>query len=478
MATVRTQAAAVPAPSTNVGYVVLIAAAAALGGFLFGFDTAVINGAVLALKSEFNTTSVGIGLSVSLALLGSAAGAFVAGPLADRIGRVRCMVIAAILFTVSAIGSGAPVGIGDFIFWRILGGIGVGAASVIAPAYIAEVSPAEIRGRLGSLQQLAIVVGIFIALLGDFALAGAAGSAEAPLWFGLEAWRWMFWSGTIPAIAYGVCSLVIPELPRFLIAQGRDLEAERVLQTVIDGRARAKVEEIRHTVSREHKPRLSDIRGKWGLLPIVWIGMALSVFQQFVGINVIFYYGSALWRIVGFTEENALMITMITGVTNIVTTLVAIAFIDKFGRKPLLLLGSLGMVVTLGIVTWIFGTSPVNADGFPVLSRKSGLIALIAANVYVFCFGFSWGPVVWVLLGEMFNNMIRASALALSAAVQWVANFVVSTTFPPIAYNLGLGVAYGLYASFAALSLVFVIAFIKETKGKKLEEMDGGRAAR
>jgi MFS family permease len=251
----------------------------------------------------------------------------------------------------------------------------------------------------------------------------------------------MFWSGAVPAIAYGVCSLVIPESPRYLVAQGRDAEAEGVLASIIGARARAKVEEIRNTVNREHKPRLTDLRGKWGLLPIVWIGMGLSVFQQFVGINVIFYYGSALWRISGFTEQNALMITMITGVTNIVTTLVAIAFIDKFGRKPLLLVGSLGMVVTLGITAWIFGTSPVDAEGFPVLSRESGLVALIAANGYVFCFGFSWGPVVWVLLGEMFNNMIRASALALSAAVQWVANFIVSTTFPPIAYNLGLGVS-------------------------------------
>jgi sugar porter (SP) family MFS transporter len=398
-------------------------------------------------------------------------GAFFAGPLADRMGRVRCMVIAAILFLVSAIGSGAPFGIADFIFWRIIGGIGVGAASVIAPAYIAEVSPAEIRGRLGSLQQLAIVVGIFVALLGDFALAGAAGSAEAPLWFGWEAWRWMFWSGAIPAIAYGVCSLVIPESPRYLVAQGRYLEAERVLESVIGARARAKVEDIRHSISREHKPRLSDIRGRWGLLPIVWIGIGLSILQQFVGINVIFYYGSALWRIVGFTEENALMVTMITGVTNIVTTLVAIAFIDKFGRKPLLLAGSLGMFVTLGIMAWIFGTSPRDAEGFPVLSEDAGLVALIAANVYVFCFGFSWGPVVWVLLGEMFNNMIRASALALSAAAQWIANFIVSTTFPPIAFNLSLGIAYGVYSTFAALSFIFVIAFIKETKGKKLEEM-------
>lgn len=455
----------------NAGYVILIAAAAAMGGFLFGFDTAVINGAVLALKSEFGASSLGIGLSVSLALLGSAAGAFVVGPLADRIGRIRCMVIASILFTVSAIGSGAPVGLYDFIFWRILGGIGVGAASVIAPAYIAECSPAEMRGRLGSLQQLAIVIGIFAALLGNYGIASVAGSASAPFWFGFEAWRWMFWAEVLPAVMYGIFALIIPESPRFLVAQGRHAEARAVLARMIGPHAAVKVQEIAQTVRRERKPSLADLRGRFGLLPIVWIGMGLSLFQQFVGINVIFYYSSALWRIVGFTEENALLITMITGLTNIVTTLVAIAFIDRFGRKPLLILGSIGMTITLGAMAWVFGVSPVNAEGFPVLSSGGGLVALLAANIYVFCFGFSWGPVVWVLLGEMFNNKIRASALALGAGVQWVANFAVSTTFPPIAYNLGLGVAYGLYAGFAALSFLFVLACIKETKGMELEEM-------
>ncbi len=455
----------------DAGYVILIAAAAAMGGFLFGFDTAVINGTVLALKSQFAASSLGIGLAVSLALLGSAAGAFAAGPLSDRIGRTRCMMMASALFTISAIGSGMPIGLADFIFWRILGGIGVGAASVLAPAYIAECSPAEMRGRLGSLQQLAIVVGIFAALVGAYAIASAAGSASAPFWFGFEAWRWMFWSEAPAAIMYGIFAFIIPESPRFLVAQGRHSEAEEVLLRIVGKDASNRVAEIHRTVSREHKPRFADLRGRWGLLPIVWVGMALSVFQQFVGINVIFYYSSALWRIVGFTEANALLITMITGMTNILTTLVAIAFIDKFGRKPLLLAGSIGMVITLGALAWVFGTSSINAEGFPVLSSAAGLVALFAANIYVFCFGFSWGPVTWVLLGEMFNNKIRASALALGAGAQWIANFLVSTTFPPIAFNLGLAVAYGLYTSFALLSFVFVAKFIKETKGIELEDM-------
>ena len=464
--------AAKSAAAPDAGYVILIAAAAAMGGFLFGFDTAVINGAVLALKSHFDASSLAVGLAVSLALIGSAVGAFAAGPIADRLGRTRCMIIAAALFAISAVGSGLPIGIADFIFWRFLGGTAVGAASVIAPAYIAECSPAEMRGRLGSLQQLAIVIGIFVALLANYAIASGAGSASAPLWFGYEAWRWMFWSELPAALLYGFFAFIIPESPRYLVAMGREGEAHEVLLRIVGHRASDKVAEIRHTVSRDHRSSFSDLRGRFGLLPIVWIGMALSVFQQFVGINVIFYYSSVLWQIVGFTEQNALLLTMITGLTNIITTLVAIAFIDRFGRKPLLLAGSIGMVVTLGTMAWVFGTSPVNAEGFPQLSSGAGTAALIAANLYVFCFGFSWGPVTWVLLGEMFNNRIRASALALGAGVQWIANFLVSTTFPPIAYNVGVGAAYGLYTGFALLSFIFVAKYIKETKGRELEDME------
>ncbi len=459
--------------SPAVGFTILIATGAALGGFLFGFDTAVINGAVIAIEHEFGANSFQIGLAVSMALLGSAAGAAIAGPVADRIGRVRTMTFTAGLFLISAIGSGLPFGLADFIMWRILGGVAVGAASVLAPAYIAEVSPAHMRGRLGSLQQLAIVIGIFVALLSAYGLAKAAGgSAENVAWLGFEAWRWMFWSEIPAALLYGVASLIIPESPRYLVARGRDTEAEAVLRKVIGADARHKVEEIRATLDMEHRPSFADLRGRLGLLPIVWIGMGLSLLQQFVGINVIFYYGSALWRVVGFTEEDALRITVITGVVNIVTTLIAIRYVDRWGRKPLLLLGSVGMAATLGVLAFIFGTAEVSPEtGNPVLAGGQGAIALVAANLYVFFFGFSWGPVVWVLLGEMFSNKIRAAALSLAASVQWIANFIVSTTFPPIVLNVGVGVAYGIYTFFATLSIFFVMRFVRETKGRELEEM-------
>lgn len=457
---------------SNTAYVTLIAAAAAIGGFLFGFDTAVINGAVAALGTAFNANSFSVGLAVSLALLGSALGAFYAGNIADRYGRVKAMILASILFTISAIGSGLPFTIWDFTFWRCLGGIGVGAASVIAPAYIAECSPAHLRGRLGSLQQLAIVVGIFIALLCDYFIAVSAGSAELPFLFGIPAWRWMFWTEIPPAVLYGVFALMIPESPRYLVAQGREPEATKVLTKILGGDVREKINEIRQTVLRERQPKFSDLFSRsGGLLPIVWVGIGLSLLQQFVGINVIFYYSSILWRAVGFSEQDSLTITVITAVVNIVTTLIAIAFVDKFGRKPLLVLGSIGMTVTLGTLAYIFGNAPVNAVGTPTLSGTAGIIALLAANLYVFCFGFSWGPIVWVLLGEMFNNKIRGAALSIAAASQWIANFAISTTFPPILQYFGLGAAYGLYTVSAAISLFFVLFFVKETKGIELENM-------
>lgn len=450
-------------------YVVFISSAAALGGFLFGFDTAIINGTVTALRQYFTADAVQIGLAVSLALLGSALGAFFAGQLADRIGRVRVMLLASVAFTLSAIGSGLPFGLYDFIFWRVLGGVAVGAASVIAPAYIAEVSPAHKRGRLGTLQQLAIVIGIFVALLANYLIADSAGSAEAKFWLDQEAWRWMFWSEIPAAVLYGAVALMIPESPRYLVARGREADAARILARV---GATETVDEIRATVHRSSKPRLSDLKGKsMGLLPIVWVGIGLSVLQQFVGINVIFYYSSVLWQAVGFTESDALWITVLTGATNIVTTLVAIAYVDKFGRKPLLLVGSIGMVIMLGAMAVIFSLAPVGADGNPVLGTTEGVLACVAANLYVFCFGFSWGPVTWVLLGEMFNNRIRGAALSLAASAQWVANFLVSTTFPPLLDSIGLGMSYGLYTFWAIISIFFVMRMVRETKGKSLEQM-------
>lgn len=452
---------------------VFVAAAAAVGGFLFGFDTAVINGAVLALRSHFGIGATAVGLSVSLALVGSAIGAVSSGRISDRFGRRPAMGVAAALFFVSAIGSGFPFTVYDFILWRVIGGIGVGIASAIAPAYIAEISPAALRGRLASLQQLAIVVGIFAALLSNWAIAEVSGGAEATFLFGAQSWRWMFWMEAPAAALFGFAAIIIPESPRYLVAKGQTARAGAVLENMIGGDTAARVAEIAKTVTTDHRPSIRDtLGGRFGFLPVVWLGIGLSVFQQLVGINVIFYYGSMLWRAVGFAESDALTITMITGVTNIVTTVVAIATVDRFGRKPLLLLGSVGMVLTLVTMACVFGTAPVGATGDPVLSGLSGIVALVAANVYVFCFGFSWGPVVWVMLGELFNNRLRAAALGLAAAVQWIGNFAVSLTFPPLAENLGLGPTYGLYATFAALSFYFVYTKVPETKGIELEDVD------
>ncbi len=449
---------------------VLLAAVAALGGFLFGFDTAVINGAVTAVRAEFEMGSLLTGFAVSSALLGCVAGAWLAGQLADKHGRIKVMVLASALFTISALGSGLAFGPWDLILWRVVGGLGVGAASVIAPAYIAEISPASIRGRLGSLQQLAIVTGIFVALLSDFALAAAAGGAAEELALGLSAWRWMFIAEVVPAVAYGVLALRIPESPRYLVKQGLPDKARAALSQILKTGIDDRVREIARTMRAETQSSVKDLRGPaLGLLPIVWVGILLSVFQQFVGINVIFYYSAALWQQVGFTESDALAITVITSITNIVVTLVAIASIDRFGRRILLMIGSLGMAASLGTLAFVFGTAPV-VEGEPALSGAAGSVALVAANLFVVFFGVSWGPAVWVLLGEMFNNRIRAAALGLAAAAQWLSNFVISTTFPALA-DLSLALAYGLYTTFALVSFYFVLKFVPQTTGKQLEDM-------
>jgi len=449
----------------------LIAAAAAIGGFLFGFDTAVINGTVAALTQEFHASEVAIGLTVSAALIGCAIGAYVAGSAADRYGRTRTMAITALVFVASGILSGAALSLVDLALWRLLGGFAIGAASVIAPAYIAEIAPAKLRGRLGSLQQLAIVIGIFAALLGDYALARIAGSARQPLAFGLPAWRWMFWTEVLPAVLYGLAAFCIPESPRWLVGQGREAEARAILASLGED-PDTKLPEIRESIEGQHVTRLRDLRGAGfaGVQRIVWIGLGVAVLQQLVGINVIFYYSSVLWQSVGFSEHDALFVTVITSVTNILTTLIAIASVDRFGRRPLLLVGSVGMALSLGSLGLLFSRASVDAAGNVLLAGTSGIAALIAANVFVFCFGFSWGPVVWVLLGEMFPNRIRAKALAVGATAQWVANFFVTATFPAL-QKLGLGLAYGVYALAAVVSVVFVARWVPETRGKELEAM-------
>ena len=459
---------------------ILISVVAAVGGFLFGFDSSVINGAVDAINGRFGLEDSPLlsGFAVACALLGSAVGAWFAGPTADKLGRVRVMLIAAALFAISSIGSGLAFAVWDLIIWRVLAGVGIGIASVIAPAYIAEIAPAHIRGRLASLQQLAIVLGIFVALLSDALLANSAGGAANVLFLGLEAWRWMFLVGIVPSVIYAVLALRIPESPRYLVAKGEYDHAARVLANVMGSTVEAvgpKIAEIRETLNREFKPSLRDLRASTTFLsPIVWAGILLSVFQQFVGINVIFYYSTTLWQAVGFSESDSFLASVINSLVYVAATVVAILIVDKVGRKPMLIGGSLGMTVTLTIMAVAFSQA-VPAPGAdpsesPVLPGAWGPVALVAANLYVVAFAVSWGPVVWVLLGEMFPNWLRAAALSVAAAAQWIANFAITVSFQALA-DVGLTLAYGLYAVFALLSLFFVYRFVRETKGKSLEEM-------
>ena len=383
------------------------------------------------------------------------------------------MWLAAVLFLISALGAGLVDTLGLLVVFRVIGGVGVGMASVIAPAYIAEIAPARIRGRLGSVQQLAIVLGIFVALLVDYVLAKAAGGSEhgACARPGGVALDVPGDGGAGPALRRaGGDDSRVAAIPGLADAPGR---SER---RAAAGARRASTSTPRSR--RSGRPSGASGLRSWrtcgarslGLMPIVWVGIGLSVFQQFVGINVIFYYSSVLWRAVGFSESSSLVITVITSVVNIVTTLVAISLIDKIGRKPLLLIGSAGMAVTLGAMAVIFGTAPLNVHGEPVLHGAAGPIALVAANVFVFFFGMSWGPVVWVMLGEKFPNRIRAAALSVAASAQWLANWVISTTFPSLK-GAGLGLAYGIYAGFAVLSFIFVRRVITETNGRELEAM-------
>ncbi len=461
----------------NSSRVVQIAVVAAMGGLLFGYDSAVINGATKAIEGRFGIHGYALGFAVASALLGAAAGAMTAGRIADRIGRLRVMQIAAVLFLLSALGCAFATHTWILILFRVIGGIGVGVASVIAPAYIAEVSPARIRGRLGSLQQMAIVLGIFLSLLVDWLLASLAGGASEELWLGMEAWRWMFLVMAIPALVYGIASTMIPESPRYLVSRHRIPEARKVLTMLLgEKNLDITVTRIEESLAGEEKHSWRDlVKPGGGIYPIVWVGLLLSIFQQAVGINVIFYYSNMLWQAVGFEESQSNQISVFTSIVNVVVTIVAIMLVDRIGRRPLLLIGSIGMAVSLATMAVCFSTAEI-VDGKPTLTGAVGVLALVAANLFVIFFGVSWGPVVWVLLGEMFPNRIRGAALSLAAAAQWAANWAITVTFPKMEGNLTL--AYGLYATFALLSLFFVYRFVPETKGKSLEDMDGSIPAR
>jgi SP family sugar:H+ symporter-like MFS transporter len=459
----------------NMGFIAAIVAVATIGGFMFGYDSGVINGTQDGLNRTFDLSSLGTGLNVGAILIGCAIGAFIAGRLADVIGRRAVMMIAAVLFIISALAAGAAGSSAIFILARIVGGLGVGAASVLAPVYISEVVPAEIRGRLSSVQQVMIITGLTGAFLANYWLAGTAGGSTAPLWGGHPAWRWMFWLQVIPAAIYFLALLIIPESPRFLVLKGRDSQAEAVLTRLFGAdTARTKVAEIRGSLAADHhKPKLSDLIVNGKVRPIVWAGIGLAVFQQFVGINIVFYYGSVLWQSVGFSESDALATNVISGLVSIAACVLTIFTVDKIGRKPLLLVGSLGMALTLGLMAWSFSTGVFTPTGGLHLSASVGKVAFISALAYSALFNLSWGPIMWVMLGEMFPNQIRGSGLAVAGFFQWIANFAISVSFPWLSANVGLPVTYGFYAASAFVSFFFVRAMVKETRGRELEQMEG-----
>ncbi|MCP2679588.1 sugar porter family MFS transporter [Maricaulaceae bacterium NA33B04] len=461
--------------SHNTGYVVLITIVATIGGFLFGYDSGVINGTVDGLRAAFNSEDVGTGFNVASMLLGCAVGALLAGRMADVFGRRTLLIVSAVFFIVSAWGSGIANGSLEFVIYRILGGLAVGAASVMAPAYISEIAPARMRGRLTTVQQIAIIAGLFCSFLSNYFLAQAAGSSTSEFWMGFQAWRWMFWVELIPAVVFLIALFKIPESPRYLVLKSKNDQALSVLGRLFGGdRAEAKIAEINASLSSDHQPRLTDLIDPVvkRVRPIVWVGIGLAVFQQLVGINVIFYYGAVLWQAAGFSESDALLTNVLSGGLSIGSVLLALFLIDTVGRKPLLIIGSIGMTVTLALAAFAFSSGEL-VDGQLNLSDDMGLLALIAANAYVMFFNFSWGPVMWVMLGEMFPNQIRGSGLAVAGLFQWGANFVITMTFPIMLGSIGLAGAYGIYAGFALISILFVIKAVRETRGRELEEMKG-----
>ncbi len=452
-----------------------VSIAAALGGFLFGFDVAVINGAIGSVQgseSGFELNSFMTGLVVAIVNLGAAVGAWFAGQFSNKYGRVKVMVTAAILLGISALMSGLSFGPWQLIGWRLLGGLGVGISAVVAPAYIAEIAPADKRGRLGTLQQLAIGIGIFGAFISNWILVKISGSADNILWFGLETWRWMFMSELLPALIYGLLALKLPESPRFLVSIGKEDEALRILRsTGSDDNPEERIDEINRSLNG-HRPRLADLRDdKYILRPVVWLALAFAFLIQMAGINNILLYATQLWETVGFSGNLSIFIPVVTSMIGIVMTLVGMSIIDRVGRRPLLLWGAIGMFVTMVMSGISFSQGTVTADGNLNLSGAWALIALTSVHLVYIIFCGTWGVVLWVFLGEIFPNLIRTAGLGLATAGNWIGGTLVTLLFPTMMEKLGLAGTYFSYAVVAAVLIWLVVRHIPETKGRELEDM-------
>jgi SP family xylose:H+ symportor-like MFS transporter len=451
---------------TNNSYVIGIGLVATLGGLLFGYDTAVISGTVRSLEHIFDLQGFWLGATVSSVLIGCIIGGIISGWFANKFGRRNSLMIAAVLFFTSSYLAGYPeflffekmsgeAGSGSmnillaFNFYRIFGGVGVGLASAICPMYIAEVAPANIRGRMVSFNQFAIIFGMLVVYFVNYFIV--FGKADA--WVFDTGWRQMFWSEMYPAGLFFFLLFFVPKTPRYLVLSGNPIEAERVL-TRIEGAEKAKQTLVQIVESLKEKTEKVTAYG-WKVL---LVGILLSFFQQAIGINVVLYYAPRIFEGLGFGTDAAMAQTVIMGFVNIVFTVVAILTVDKWGRKPLLIIGSIGMAIGMFAI------------GTMAYLNIIGIATLIFIVVYTASFMMSWGPICWVLISEIFPNTIRGKAIAIAVAAQWTANFLVSSTFPALE-SFSMTFTYCLYGVMSVLSIIFVWKMVPETKGKTLEEM-------
>jgi MFS transporter, SP family, sugar:H+ symporter len=452
---------------TRTRYVTLLAVGAALGGFLFGSDTSAMNGALPGIEETLDIGPGALGFIAAIALLGCATGAWFAGGLADRRGRPWVMAIAGSLIALGATGAALSNRVVVLGVCRLIVGVGIGGLSAMVPGYIVEIAPAAIRGRLGSLWQLALIVGQLLGLLGAFGLAAWAGSEAAPLPWGGAAWRWMFAAVAVCATAYLFIARALPPSAPDALRRGRTGEARRVLERTSDAPADEEVAAIASAQSGVGRPGLEELRGsRLGLRPIVWTGIVLAALQQLVGINVVKTYSNKLWQYVGFSTGSAFIVSIITVVVSFISTLIAMAIVDRVGRRTMLGAGAAVMVVALAALAVAFSTTSGAPD--VVLSRGMSLTALLAMNVFALGFGVTWGPVMWVMLSELFKSDIRTVAVAVCTAVNWTTNWAVTQSFPHLA-GRGLGVAYAVYAVFSAVALVFVWKVLPETRGRAID---------
>jgi SP family xylose:H+ symportor-like MFS transporter len=462
-------------------YVILITLIATLGGLLFGYDTAVISGAVGSLRAVFidpqhlgpDAANSLLGFVVSSALIGCILGGIIGGWVSTHIGRKRGLIVAAVLFLVSALGSAAPeflfapIGHGgpayiwNFVFYRMIGGIGVGLASMLSPMYIAEIAPPKIRGNLVAWNQMAIVFGMLVVYFVNYGIARAGGAGN-DVWLNAVGWRYMFASGAIPASLFLALLFVVPETPRYLMLKNREDEARGVLSTLVTPEeTENELGEIRTSLAAHHSGRLFSFGAG-----VVVIGVMLSIFQQFVGINVVLYYAPDIFKSMGLSTNASLLQTMLVGGVNFAFTIAAIVTVDRWGRVPLQITGAIVMAVSM------------LALGFDLMVHDKGVVALLCMLTYIAGFAMSWGPVTWVLLSEIYPNQIRGKAMAVAVAAQWIANFAVSFTFPVLKDSSYLkaqfdgGFPYLVYGVMSILAALFMWKFVPETKGRTLEEME------